>query len=55
MIKDEAREQRIEIATRLMESWMRSWNHDVQKICEIEAKAMAKICARAALKIQQEA
>lgn len=55
MNKDEAREQRIEIATRLMVAWMSSWFYDNRTIGEIEATAMAKICAKAALTIQREA
>lgn len=56
---DNAREQRIEIATRLMAAWMGTWDRDIARIGEIQATAMAtdmaKVCARAAITIQQEA
>lgn len=52
MVKDEAREQRIEIATRLMEAWLKGHGTKDQPYTDEEK---ARNFVRVALAIQMEA
>jgi len=46
--------ERIEIATRLMEAWLKGPAAPTVAIGEIEAGQMVEICLKAALKIQTD-